>query len=110
MTERANHDIIDLKSSSRCCKYRKAETALIIKKMTDITIRSSADEYMTNIAAVGGQEDGKNTLSSEFFDMVSDMDKKMLEAYERSDLPEQPDVKKINDLLTEIHWRYLKDQ
>ena len=42
--------------------------------------------------------------------MVSDMDKKMLEAYERSDLPEQPDVKKINDLLTEIHWRYLKDQ
>ena len=41
--------------------------------------------------------------------MVSDMDRKMLEAYERSDLPEQPDVIKINDLLTEIHWRYLKD-
>ena len=41
--------------------------------------------------------------------MVSDMDKKMLVAYEHSDLPEQPDVKKINDLLTEIHWRFLKN-
>ena len=109
LTERTNRDIIDLKSSIRFCKFRKAETALIIKKMTVITIRSNADEYMTNIAAVGEQEDSRNTLSSEFFDMVSDMDKKMLEAYERSDLPEQPDVKKINDLLTEIHWRYLKN-
>jgi hypothetical protein len=40
--------------------------------------------------------------------MVSDMDRKMLEAYESSDLPEQPDARKINDLLTEIHWKYPK--
>ena len=73
-----------------------------------VTYREKEHDFLMSIKTGYYYNEDKNTLSSEFFDMVSDMDKKMLEAYERSDLPEQPDVKKINDLLTEIHWRYLK--
>lgn len=81
----------------------------ILSKGEIVTYRENEHDFLMSIKTGYYYSEEKNTLSTEFFDMVSDKDKKMLEAYECSDLPEQPDVRKINDLLTEIHWKYLKD-
>ena len=81
----------------------------ILSKGEIITFREKEHDFLMSIKTGSYYNKEKNTLSAEFFDMVSDMDKKMLTAYESSKLPDHPDKKKINELLTDIHWRYLKN-
>ena len=50
-----------------------------------------------------------NTFTTEFFDMVSDFDKRILKAYENTKLPNTPDINKINKLVYEMNYNYLKD-
>ena len=51
----------------------------------------------------------KNTFNTEFFDIVSDFDKRLLDAYNNTKLPEYPNSIKINKLIMEMNYNYLDD-
>ncbi|SFB79846.1 DNA polymerase beta superfamily protein [Ruminococcus albus] len=80
----------------------------ILSRGEIITYREKEHDLLMSIKTGEYFNTEQNTLSSEFFDIVNQMDKKLLTAYENSKLPERPDKIKVSRLLTDIHMRYLR--
>lgn len=72
-----------------------------------VTYREKEHDFLMSIKTGQYYNSKMNTLDLEFFNIVSDFDKRMLSAYENSSLPDRPDKEKVNRLLTEIHYEYL---
>ena len=72
-----------------------------------VTYREKEHDLLMTIKTGGYFNEEQNSLNTEFFDMVTAFDKRMLKAYENSSLPERPDMAKVSGLLREIHLKYL---
>ncbi|WP_295154701.1 DNA polymerase beta superfamily protein [uncultured Ruminococcus sp.] len=85
--------------------YLMAEDILVRGEI--VTYREKEHDLLMSIKTGEYFNKKQNSLSSGFFDMVNDLDIRMLKAYENSKLPERPDIEKVSGLLSEIHLRYL---
>lgn len=54
------------------------------------------------------KEDG--TFKEEFYELLSDYEKRLYYAAENTDLPEEPDMKKVQDLVMTINERVVRDE
>lgn len=54
------------------------------------------------------KEDG--TFLDSFYDMIADFEKRLNYASENTDLPEEPDMKKVQDLVMTINERVIRDE
>lgn len=71
-----------------------------------VTYREKEHDFLMSIKTGYYYNKEQNSLSSEFFDLINDLDKKMFAAYEDSKLPDKPDTTKVNRLLYDIHRRW----
>ena len=85
--------------------YLMAEDILVRGEI--VTYREKEHDLLMSIKTGEYFNEKQNSLSSGFFDMVNDLDIRMLKAYENSKLPERPDIEKVSGLLSEIHLKYL---
>ena len=84
--------------------------AIDIRERGEInTYREKDRDFLMSIKTGHYHNKETNTFTTEFFDMVSDFDKRILKAYENTKLPDTPDVNKINKLVYEMNYNYLKD-
>ena len=81
--------------------YLMAEDILLRGEI--ITFREKEHDLLMSIKTGEYYNKEQNCLSTEFFDMVNALDKRLLTAYEKSTLPESPDHERINRLLCELH-------
>lgn len=72
------------------------------------TYREKDRDFLMSIKTGYYYNKQTNTFTTEFFDIVSDFDKKILTAYENTKLPETPDIVKINKLVYEINYDYIQ--
>lgn len=72
------------------------------------TYREQDRDFLMSIKTGHYYNKQTNTFTTEFFDIVSDFDKKILTAYENTKLPETPDIAKINKLVYEINYDYIQ--
>ena len=72
------------------------------------TYREKDRDFLMSIKTGYYYSKQTNTFTTEFFDMVSDFDKKILTAYENTKLPKTPDIVKINKLVYEINYDYIQ--
>ena len=54
------------------------------------------------------KEDG--TFRESFYDMLSEYEKKLAYAAEHTDLPEEPDMSKVQDLVMSVNERVVRDE
>lgn len=54
------------------------------------------------------KEDG--TFKDSFYDLLADFEKRLNYAAENTDLPEEPDMKKVQDLVMTINERVIRDE
>ncbi len=81
--------------------YLMAEDILLRGEI--ITYREKEHDLLMSIKQGEYYNKEKNCLSTAFFDMVNSLDKRLIEANEKSRLPESPDLERINELLCELH-------
>lgn len=81
----------------------------ILERGEIVTYREKDKDFLMSIKTGYYYNKETNTFTTEFFDMVSDFDKRILTAYENTKLPETPDINKINKLVYEMNYNYLKD-
>ena len=78
----------------------------ILEKGDIITYREADHDLLMGIRhGKYQQEDG--TYRQEFFDMVSEFEKKLAYAKENSSLPEHPDMKKVEEFVMDVNRRSL---
>lgn len=81
----------------------------ILEKGEINTYRANERDILMDIRSGKYQkEDG--TFSDSFYDMVSDYEKRLDYASVNSDLPDEPDFKKIEDLVMTINERVIRDE
>lgn len=80
----------------------------ILEKGEINTYRENDRDLLMSIKTGAYYNKESNTFSTKFFDMVNDFDKRILNAYENSKLPEVPDRVKVNNLVMDIQREYLK--
>lgn len=74
----------------------------ILEKGDIITYRENDREFLMSIRnGVFQKED--HTYRSEFFDMVSDFEKRLKYAKENTDLPDKPDMKRVEEFVIEVN-------
>lgn len=81
----------------------------ILKNGEIVTYREKDHDFLMNIKTGKYFNEEKNTFNTEFFDIVSSFDKKLLDAYNNTKLPEQPNRIKINKLIMEMNYSYIED-
>ena len=54
------------------------------------------------------KEDG--TFQDSFYDMLADFEKRLHYASENTDLPEEPDMKRVQELVMTINERVIRDE
>lgn len=81
----------------------------ILEKGEINTYREKDKDFLMSIKTGKYHNKDTNTFTTEFFDIVSDFDKKILTAYENTKLPKTPDINKINKLVYDMNLSYLQD-
>lgn len=81
--------------------YLMAEDILLRGEI--ITYREKEHDLLMSIKNGEYYNKEQNCLTAEFFDMVNGLDRRLLEAYEKSLLPDSPDMDKVNELLCELN-------
>lgn len=80
----------------------------ILEKGEINTYREKEQKILIEIRNGGFQkEDG--SFKSEFFDLVSDYEKRLHDAAKHTDLPEEPDKKRIEEFVMSVNERVVKD-
>lgn len=73
-----------------------------------VTYREKDHDLLMNIRNGGyQQEDG--TYRPEFFEMVSDFEKRLAYAKENTDLPEHPNMKRVEEFVMSVNRRSLNE-
>lgn len=80
----------------------------ILEKEDVITYREKDHELLMSIRSGEYQKDD-GTYRPEFFDMVSDFEKKLAYAKENTALPQSPDMKKVEEFVTSVNWRSINE-
>ena len=80
----------------------------ILERGEIITYREREQDFLMSIKTGYYFNKQTNTFTTEFFDIVSDFDKKILTAYENTKLPDVPNRKSVNHLIMDIYTEYLK--
>ena len=83
---------LDILEKGEICTYREKEYTLLM----DIRL----GKYQ--------KEDG--TFHESFYEMLSDFEKKLHYAAENTDLPEEPDMEKVQELVMTINERVVRDE
>lgn len=79
----------------------------ILERGEIITYREKEHDLLMSIrSGVYQNEDG--TFAPEFFELVNDFERRMKYAGDNTDLPEHPDMKKVEELMMEINREALK--
>ena len=81
--------------------YLMAEDILLRGEI--ITYREKEHDMLMSIKNGDYYNKEQNCLTTEFFDMVNGLDRRLLEAYQKSKLPDAPDMDKVNELLCELN-------
>lgn len=81
----------------------------ILERGEIVTYREKDRDFLMSIKTGYYYNKQTNTFTTEFFDIVSDFDKKILTAYENTKLPETPDIVKINKLVYDINYDYIQN-
>lgn len=82
----------------------------ILEKGEINTYREKDKDFLMSIKTGKYHNKDTNTFTTEFFDIVSDFDKKILTAYENTKLPKTPDINKIKKLVYEINYEYIQSE
>lgn len=81
----------------------------ILEKGEIITYREKEQKLLLEIRNGGFQkEDG--SFRAEFYDLVNDYEKRLHYAAEHTDLPEEPDKKRIEEFVMSVNERVVKDE
>jgi len=80
----------------------------ILERGEIVTYREKDRDFLMSIKTGYYYNKQTNTFTTEFFDIVSDFDKRILTAYENTKLPETPDIVKINKLVYDINYDYIQ--
>lgn len=81
----------------------------ILERDEIVTYREKDRDFLMSIKTGYYYNKQTNTFTTEFFDIVSDFDKRILTAYENTKLPETPDIVKINKLVYDINYDYIQN-
>jgi hypothetical protein len=81
----------------------------ILERGEIVTYREKDRDFLMSIKTGYYYNKQTNTFTTEFFDIVSDFDKRILTAYENTKLPETPDIVKINKLVYDINYDYIQN-
>ena len=79
----------------------------ILKNGEIVTYREKEHDFLMSIKTGHYYNENSHTFTTEFFDIVSNYDRQILDAYETTKLPDTPDKRKINELVTAIYTEYL---
>ena len=74
-----------------------------------VTYREKDKDFLLSIKNGEYYNNDTQTFTTEFFDMINTFDKKLLNSYENTKLPDTPDTNKINKLIIGIMEDYLMD-
>lgn len=81
----------------------------ILERGEIVTYREKDRDFLMSIKTGYYYNKQTNTFTTEFFDIVSDFDKRILTAYENTKLPETPNIVKINKLVYDINYDYIQN-
>lgn len=81
----------------------------ILEKGEINTCRANEHELLMDIR-FGKYQKEDGTFSDSFYDMLSDFENRLNYAAENTDLPEEPDMKKVQDLVMTINERVIRDE
>lgn len=81
----------------------------ILEKAEIITCRKNEQELLLNIRNGKHQKAG-GTFSDEFYELLSDYEKKLDYAAKHTNLPDEPDMNKIQEFVMSVNERVVKDE
>lgn len=81
----------------------------ILEKGEIITYREKEHDLLMDIR-FGKYQKEDGTFQESFYEMLSDFEKRLHYAAENTDLPEEPDMKKVQDLVMTINERVIRDE
>lgn len=81
----------------------------ILEKGEINTYRASEHELLMDIR-FGKYQKEDGTFKESFYEMLSDYEKRLHYAAENTDLPEEPDMNKVQDLVMTINERVIRDE
>ena len=79
----------------------------ILENEEIVTYREKEHDLLMSIRN-GAYQNEDGTYRSEFFDMVSDFEKRMEYAAENTSLPNKPNMKKIEEFVVEVNRKSLE--
>lgn len=83
--------------------------ALDILEKGEINTYSAKEHDLLMDIRFGKYQKEDGTFLDSFYDMITDFEKRLNYASENTDLPEEPDVKKVQDLVMTINERVIRD-
>lgn len=81
----------------------------ILEKGEIVTYRSSEHDLLMDIR-FGKYQKADGTFRESFYEMLADYEKKLHYAAENTDLPEEPDMKAVQELVMTINERVVRDE
>lgn len=81
----------------------------ILEKGEINTYRADEHELLMDIR-LGKYQNEDGTYKDSFYDMLADFEKRLHYASENTDLPEEPDMKKVQELVMTINERVVRDE
>ncbi len=81
----------------------------ILEKGEIVTYRSAEHDLLMDIR-FGKYQKADGTFQESFYDMLADYEKRLHYAAENTDLPDEPDMKAVQDLVMTINERVVRDE
>ena len=81
----------------------------ILEKGEIVTYRAAEHELLMDIR-FGMYQKSDGTFHESFYDMLADYEKRLAFAAENTDLPDEPDMKAVQDLVMTINERVVRDE
>lgn len=81
----------------------------ILEKKEIVTYRAAEHELLMDIR-LGKYQKADGAFHESFYDMLADYEKKLAIAAENTDLPNEPDLKKVQELVMTINERVVRDE